>query len=104
VSKANGALVRLGLESQEHRKPEFLQELKENLANHDPRQQDRRVGEFGNGPICVIASTGLPAAPKPAPGARGTLPSPNEINKVQIQNRPALSKSLWYNVLSQFRR
>jgi hypothetical protein len=46
MSKAIGALVRLGLESQEHRKQEFFKKLKENLADDDPRQQDRLVDEF----------------------------------------------------------
>jgi len=46
VSKAIAALVRLGLESQENRKREFFRRLKENLAEDDPKQQDRMVDEF----------------------------------------------------------
>jgi hypothetical protein len=46
MSKAIAALVRIGLESQEDRKREFLKRLKENLANDDPRQQDRLIDEF----------------------------------------------------------
>ena len=46
MNKAIAALVRLGLESQETRKREFFQKLKENLANDDPNQQDRLVDEF----------------------------------------------------------
>ena len=46
MSKAIAALVRLGLESQEHRKREFFKRMKENLAKDDPAQQDRLVDEF----------------------------------------------------------
>src|SRR6202165_1774267 len=46
MSKAIAALVRLGLESQENRKREFFKRLKENLADDDPKQQDRLVDEF----------------------------------------------------------
>ena len=46
MSKAIAALVRLGLENQEHRKREFFKRLKENLANDDPSQQDRVVDDF----------------------------------------------------------
>lgn len=46
MSKAIAALVRLGLENQEHRKREFFKKLNENLANDDPSQQDRLVDEF----------------------------------------------------------
>src|ERR1700681_1634636 len=46
MSKAIAALVRLGLDSQENRKREFFNRLKENLANDDPNQQDRLVDEF----------------------------------------------------------
>jgi len=46
MSKAIAALVRLGLENQENRKREFFNRLKENLANNDPKQQDRLVDEF----------------------------------------------------------
>jgi hypothetical protein len=46
MSKAIAALVRLGLENQEHRKREFFKRLKENLANDDPNQQDRVVDDF----------------------------------------------------------
>jgi hypothetical protein len=46
MSKAIASLVRLGLESQENRKREFFKKLKVNLANDDPKQQDRLVDEF----------------------------------------------------------
>ena len=46
MSKAMAALVRLGLENQQNRKREFFKRLKENLANNDPRQEDRLVDEF----------------------------------------------------------
>lgn len=46
MSKAIAALVRLGLESQADRKREFFKRLKKNLANDDPREQDRLVDEF----------------------------------------------------------
>ena len=46
MSKAIAALVRLGLESQENRRPEFFRRLKQNLANEDSNQQDRLVDEF----------------------------------------------------------
>jgi uncharacterized protein (DUF342 family) len=46
MSKAIATLVRLGLESQENRKREFFRRMKENLANDDPKQQDRLVDEF----------------------------------------------------------
>ena len=46
MSKAIAALVRLGLENQESRKRDFFNRLKENLANNDPKQQDRLVNEF----------------------------------------------------------
>ena len=46
MSKAIAALVRLGLESQANRRREFFKKLKENLAEDDPRQQDRLVDEF----------------------------------------------------------
>ncbi len=46
VSKAIAALVRLGLESQAHRKREFFKRLKENLGKDDPKEQDRIVDEF----------------------------------------------------------
>jgi hypothetical protein len=46
MSKAIAALVRLGLDNQENRKREFFRKLKENLTNHDPKQQDRVVDEF----------------------------------------------------------
>lgn len=46
MSKAIAALVRLGLESQEHRKREFFKKLKANLSNDDPKDQDRLVDEF----------------------------------------------------------
>jgi hypothetical protein len=41
MSKAIAALVRLGLEGQENRKREFFKRLKENLADDDPKEQDR---------------------------------------------------------------
>jgi hypothetical protein len=46
MSKAIGALVRLGLESQASRKREFFKRLKENLSQDDPNAQDRMVDEF----------------------------------------------------------
>jgi hypothetical protein len=46
MSKAIAALVRIGLESQENRKREFFKRLKANLANGDPKDQDRVVDEF----------------------------------------------------------
>ena len=50
ASKAIGTLVRLGLESQESRKREFLKRLKKNLAGNpagdDVKQEDRLVDEF----------------------------------------------------------
>ena len=46
MSKAIAALVRLGLESQANRKREFFKRLKDNLAQDDPKQQDRIVDEF----------------------------------------------------------
>ncbi len=46
MSKAIAALVRLGLVSQEDRKREFFKRLKENLADDDPKQEDRLVDEF----------------------------------------------------------
>lgn len=46
MSKAIARLVRLGLESQADRKREFFKKLKENLADDDPKDQDRLVDEF----------------------------------------------------------
>ena len=46
VSKAIAALVRLGLVNQENRKREFFKKLRENLADDDPKQEDRLVDEF----------------------------------------------------------
>lgn len=46
MSKAIGALVRLGLESHEDRKREFFKRLKDNLASEDANDQDRVVDEF----------------------------------------------------------
>jgi hypothetical protein len=46
MSKAIATLVRLGLESQQDRKREFFKRLKQNLAEDDPKQQDRLVNEF----------------------------------------------------------
>src|ERR1700676_4414761 len=46
MSKAIATLVRLGLESQQDRKWEFFKRLKQNLAEDDPKQQDRVVNEF----------------------------------------------------------
>jgi hypothetical protein len=46
MSKAIAGLVRLGLESHANRKREFFERLKKNLANDDPRNQDRLVDEF----------------------------------------------------------
>jgi hypothetical protein len=45
-SKAVASLVRLGLENQANRKREFFRKLKENLANDDPKNQERMVDEF----------------------------------------------------------
>ena len=46
MSKAIASLVRLGLENQANRKREFFRKMKENLANDDPKAQDRMVDEF----------------------------------------------------------
>jgi len=46
MSKAIATLVRLGLEGQQDRKREFFKRLKQNLAEDDPKQQDRLVNEF----------------------------------------------------------
>jgi hypothetical protein len=46
ISKSIATLVRLGLESQERRKRDFFRKLKDNLANDDPKQQDRMIDEF----------------------------------------------------------
>jgi hypothetical protein len=46
MSKAIAALVRAGLEVQERRRREFFKNLKANLGNDDPNQQDRLVDEF----------------------------------------------------------
>ena len=46
MSRAIAILVRLGLESQQNRKREFFKRLRQNLANDDPRQQDRLLDEF----------------------------------------------------------
>ncbi|SPF38956.1 hypothetical protein SBA4_2270005 [Candidatus Sulfopaludibacter sp. SbA4] len=46
TGKAIAALVRMGLESQETRRPEFFKRLKQNLAGDDPDQQDRLAEEF----------------------------------------------------------
>lgn len=46
MSKAIATLVRLGLQSQEDRKRDFFKKLRSNLANDDPKQQDRLVDEF----------------------------------------------------------
>lgn len=46
MSKAIATLVQLGLESQAQRKREFFKKLKQNLANDDPKHQDRLVDEF----------------------------------------------------------
>jgi hypothetical protein len=46
MSKAIAALVRIGLEGQEHRKREFFKNLKANLASADPRKEDQLVDEF----------------------------------------------------------
>jgi hypothetical protein len=48
MSKAISALVSLGLQNQENRKREFFKRLKENLAEDDPKQEDRLVDEFRN--------------------------------------------------------
>jgi hypothetical protein len=46
MSKAIAALVRLGLENQANRKREFFKRLRENLAEDDPKEQERMVDEF----------------------------------------------------------
>ncbi len=46
MSKAIAALVRIGLEGQEHRKREFFKKLKANLADADPSREDELVDEF----------------------------------------------------------
>lgn len=46
MSKAIATLVRLGLEGQASRKREFFRKMKDNLANNNPKQQDRLVDEF----------------------------------------------------------
>jgi len=46
MSKAIVALVRLGLESQESRKREFFNKVRKNLANGDPKFEDKMVDEF----------------------------------------------------------
>jgi hypothetical protein len=46
VSKAIATLVRLGIESRPQRKRAFLKKLRANLANENPRQQDRMADEF----------------------------------------------------------
>ena len=46
MSKAIAALVRIGLEGQEHRKREFFKKLKANLVSEDPSQEDQLVDEF----------------------------------------------------------
>ncbi len=46
MSKAIAALVRIGLEGQEHRKREFFKKLKANLADADPNREDELVDEF----------------------------------------------------------
>jgi hypothetical protein len=48
MSRAIAALVRLGLQNQENRKREFFKKLKENLANGDPKSEERLVDEFRN--------------------------------------------------------
>jgi hypothetical protein len=46
MSKAIATLVRIGLDSQTNRRREFFEKLEENLADDDPKQQDRLVDEF----------------------------------------------------------
>lgn len=46
MSKAIAALVRIGLEGQEHRKREFFKKLRVNLASADPSREDELVDEF----------------------------------------------------------
>lgn len=47
MSKAIAALVRIGLEGQEHRKREFFKKLKANLASvDDPSREEELVDEF----------------------------------------------------------
>jgi len=46
MSKAIAALVRIGLEGQQHRKREFFEKLRANLASADPSREDELVDEF----------------------------------------------------------
>ncbi|MCX6591000.1 MAG: hypothetical protein NTZ56_05695 [Acidobacteria bacterium] len=46
MSKAIAALVRVGLEGQEHRKREFFSKLKANLASADLSREDELLDEF----------------------------------------------------------
>lgn len=46
MSKAIAALVRIGLEGQEHRKREFFKKSKANLASTAPSREDELVDEF----------------------------------------------------------
>ena len=46
MSKAIAALVRMGLEGQQHRKREFFEKLRANLANEDPNREDQLIDEF----------------------------------------------------------
>jgi hypothetical protein len=46
MSKALAALVRLGLQNHENQKRAFFKKLRENLANDDPKHEDRLVDEF----------------------------------------------------------
>jgi len=46
MSKAIASLVKAGIESQEQRKRDFVEKLRANLANSDPKQKDQMIDEF----------------------------------------------------------
>lgn len=48
MSKAIATLVRVGVEAQQQRKRDFFSKLRANLANDDPKRQDRMIDEFRN--------------------------------------------------------
>jgi hypothetical protein len=57
-SKTIAPWVRLGRESQENRKQELFERLRQNLANDDPSQQDRLIDEFRG---LILGCNGRPA-------------------------------------------
>jgi hypothetical protein len=77
MTKAIAALVRLGLENQERRKREFFKRLKENLANDDPKQEDRLVDEFR----ALILGRGPHAGDSMGKAAQGEVGSPSRSRK-----------------------